>query len=455
MSGSGPASSPIDCIAAGSSASASGLPAASRRTRSRVLVARSGAHCRSSASEAARSSGATRSSSSPVPTITSPRTANSATIGSAPSRRATNVSTSTVGASSNWASSATSTSGRVRGRIRQEFEGRERDAKGSAIPRPPVRTRRAGCPLDEAERVESGRSGVSTGADPRTAGAPRTARRASTEPSSTALCARSIDRREQRRLADTGVTTNDARAAGALRGSIEQVEQERQLEIATVKPRSPRIPAEPDSRFASGTRGAIPASTASASPRERTTGFVVPSPPGVSGLGVGITAWRIGRARRLASSVAASRRHYGRWRTPRSPIASTRSRRCWSSRTRTRTRRARTAGPPTRSGAPRRPWPTSSGPVACARCGGSARGSRRACASSSRRARSPSWRSSSASSQPDLVGLGRYLGLGAKRSVELARALGVRTADELREAAAAGRLRGVPGIGAEDGGAAA
>jgi DNA polymerase (family 10) len=48
---------------------------------------------------------------------------------------------------------------------------------------------------------------------------------------------------------------------------------------------------------------------------------------------------------------------------------------------------------------------------------------------------------------PDLVGLGRYLGLGAKRSVELARALGVRTAEELREAAAAGRLRGVQGIG--------
>jgi DNA polymerase (family 10) len=48
---------------------------------------------------------------------------------------------------------------------------------------------------------------------------------------------------------------------------------------------------------------------------------------------------------------------------------------------------------------------------------------------------------------PDLVGLGHYLGLGAKRSVELARALGVRTADELREAAAAGRLRTVPGIG--------
>jgi DNA polymerase (family 10) len=48
---------------------------------------------------------------------------------------------------------------------------------------------------------------------------------------------------------------------------------------------------------------------------------------------------------------------------------------------------------------------------------------------------------------PDLVGLGRYLGLGAKRSVELARALEVRTADELRAAAAAGRLKDAPGIG--------
>ena len=48
---------------------------------------------------------------------------------------------------------------------------------------------------------------------------------------------------------------------------------------------------------------------------------------------------------------------------------------------------------------------------------------------------------------PDLVGLGRYLGLGAKRSVEVARALGVQTADEFREAAATGRLGAVPGIG--------
>ncbi len=48
---------------------------------------------------------------------------------------------------------------------------------------------------------------------------------------------------------------------------------------------------------------------------------------------------------------------------------------------------------------------------------------------------------------PDLVGLGRYLGLGARRSIELARALDIHTAQQLRAAAAEGRLRGVPGIG--------
>jgi DNA polymerase (family 10) len=50
---------------------------------------------------------------------------------------------------------------------------------------------------------------------------------------------------------------------------------------------------------------------------------------------------------------------------------------------------------------------------------------------------------------PELIGLGRFLGLGAKRSVEIARALGVSTAEEFREAALAGRLRAVPGIGAK------
>ena len=49
--------------------------------------------------------------------------------------------------------------------------------------------------------------------------------------------------------------------------------------------------------------------------------------------------------------------------------------------------------------------------------------------------------------EPELVALGRFLGLGPRRLVGLGRALGIRTAAELREAAAAGRLREVPGIG--------
>src|SRR6476659_4598022 len=49
--------------------------------------------------------------------------------------------------------------------------------------------------------------------------------------------------------------------------------------------------------------------------------------------------------------------------------------------------------------------------------------------------------------EPGLVALGRLVGLRADRMVELGRALGVRSADELHEAAAAGRLRDVPGIG--------
>ena len=48
---------------------------------------------------------------------------------------------------------------------------------------------------------------------------------------------------------------------------------------------------------------------------------------------------------------------------------------------------------------------------------------------------------------PDLVGVGRMLGLSAKRSAQIGEALGVRTLDELREAAAAGRLLEVRGIG--------
>jgi DNA polymerase (family 10) len=48
---------------------------------------------------------------------------------------------------------------------------------------------------------------------------------------------------------------------------------------------------------------------------------------------------------------------------------------------------------------------------------------------------------------PDLVGLGRYLGLSARRVIDIARALDIRTASELRDAASEGRLREVPGIG--------
>ena len=48
---------------------------------------------------------------------------------------------------------------------------------------------------------------------------------------------------------------------------------------------------------------------------------------------------------------------------------------------------------------------------------------------------------------PGLVGLGRFLGLTTRRSLEIARALGVRTPEEFRAAVAAGRLRDVPGVG--------
>src|SRR5207237_3248752 len=49
--------------------------------------------------------------------------------------------------------------------------------------------------------------------------------------------------------------------------------------------------------------------------------------------------------------------------------------------------------------------------------------------------------------QPELVGLGRFLGIGPKRMVEIGSVLGVRTAEEFRAAARAGRLTSVPGIG--------
>ena len=48
---------------------------------------------------------------------------------------------------------------------------------------------------------------------------------------------------------------------------------------------------------------------------------------------------------------------------------------------------------------------------------------------------------------PALVGLGRLIGVGPERMVEVGRSLGIRTAEELRDAARSGRLAAVPGIG--------
>ena len=49
--------------------------------------------------------------------------------------------------------------------------------------------------------------------------------------------------------------------------------------------------------------------------------------------------------------------------------------------------------------------------------------------------------------RPELVGFGRMLGLAPKRTVEIAKALGIETVDEFRQAASEGRLRSAPGVG--------
>ena len=49
--------------------------------------------------------------------------------------------------------------------------------------------------------------------------------------------------------------------------------------------------------------------------------------------------------------------------------------------------------------------------------------------------------------RPELIGLGRFLGVSPKRAIEIGETLGVTNLDELREAARAGRLTEVPGIG--------
>jgi len=49
--------------------------------------------------------------------------------------------------------------------------------------------------------------------------------------------------------------------------------------------------------------------------------------------------------------------------------------------------------------------------------------------------------------RPELIGLGRYLGVSPRRAIEIGETLGVRDLEELRDAARNGRLTEVPGIG--------
>jgi DNA polymerase (family X) len=49
--------------------------------------------------------------------------------------------------------------------------------------------------------------------------------------------------------------------------------------------------------------------------------------------------------------------------------------------------------------------------------------------------------------RPELIGLGRYLGVSPRRAIEIGETLGVRDLEELRDAARNGRLTEVPGVG--------
>ena len=65
----------------------------------------------------------------------------------------------------------------------------------------------------------------------------------------------------------------------------------------------------------------------------------------------------------------------------------------------------------------------------------------------SSRARSRSSAISRTELRPELIGLGRLLGLSTRRTLDIGRTLGIETAEELHEAAQDGSLRSVPGIG--------
>ena len=143
------------------------------------------------------------------------------------------------------------------------------------------------------------------------------------------------------------------------------------------------------------------------------------------------------------------------WTTGTSPTASTRSRRCSSCPRPIRTRCAPTGAPPRRSAPRRCRWPTWSGPDGSVELRGIGPGIEARLRELVETGEIAELAELERDLAPDMVGLGRYLGLSAKRSIELARALGVRTAEEFREAAAAGRLRSGAGYRAEDRGEAA
>ena len=113
---------------------------------------------------------------------------------------------------------------------------------------------------------------------------------------------------------------------------------------------------------------------------------------------------------------------------------------------------ARGRADPRDRGCRSRTW---SGPGACASCAGSGRGIEGRLKELVETGEIAELEELEREVQPDLVGLGRYLGIGARQAVLIARTLGVRTAAELREAARGGPAARGAGDRAAEGGEAA
>ena len=159
-------------------------------------------------------------------------------------------------------------------------------------------------------------------------------------------------------------------------------------------------------------------------------------------------ASRAGRAAGMSiGRFRARRARSPRWTTSGSPTAWRHSPRCSSSPMRTRTRRAPTDAPPTRSAAAPVPVPELIRNGRVRELRGIGRGIEARLRELVETGEIAELTELERELAPGLVGLGRYLGLTARRSVDIAQALGVRTPEEFRAAVAAGRLRTVPGIG--------